>query len=233
MLKLRLSLLFLLFSFLFLTPEVCRSLDQSDLERWLNRIDSRYDSQELMAVVREFPEKLEPVLLSHSNSIQTKSSALGFWCVLAAEGKISIERFFDVAVSSLALLSGHLPISERDGEQRYYVYVLSSFGSKPRRVTPIYKGVQSSMSFFLICVKAMAKQKMIKSGDALQKILSEGSAIQALFELGTEKEKWEGVKRLGALIGYSEREPAIFSSASFSLFREFARNITLQLKPAK
>jgi hypothetical protein len=226
--------------FLFLIPLVLFSafnpvlsapFSKEELRGFLEGMDSYQSSRTVEELIKKAPEVLEEVLLwQDPTNHYGRWNGLSLWCVLAGNGIIDMSKFFEVTVSLLSNVQTHSLKTLVEDERRHLKTIITVFGGKPVFSVPVYKGPQSSVGFFMICLRYLAKHNMIKKRSTLDKMVNQLSTIKDLLAEADSKKDVIAITQLKSFLQALNQHRGDFTEDSFEVVTVFAKNIIAQIE---
>lgn len=203
----------------------------NDLRSELEGMDSPTCFERIYLQVRENPKLLEEVvLLKDPKNFYGRSNGTIMLAKLAIEKKISMENYFNVIVTLLSEVNTSTLPEFFKQERSDRIGNITGFGCKPYKEVPIYKGVHSSIGFFIIYLKTLPKYNMIKNRDMLDEMLGQLSEIKNDLEKNGEKNNKIALQKLQVFLQSIEHRKDDFTTDSFEVVTVFTKNIISQLE---
>jgi hypothetical protein len=214
------------------TPLIeAKKLSKEELRDLLQGMDSPTCFDRVFSYIYNDPETVEEVILwPDPKNIYGRCNGSGFLGRLAYEGRIPVSRYYDIVVQILSRIDEMTTPETLNEERQLFIARCYAFSTKPTSAISIYKGVHSSVGFFISCLKALAKHNMIKRAESLQDMVFELAEVEKNLERDGESYYATGREKLGALLALVESRKNDFTVDSYKVVTQFTRSILAQLK---
>ncbi|MBF0499840.1 MAG: hypothetical protein HQM09_06895 [Candidatus Riflebacteria bacterium] len=119
-----------------------------------NGVDTPATAQYAMEVARQAPRALmELILMDDPTNYYGRSNGIGILAIMAEEGIISIDDFFEVGIQLLAKIKNLAYPRFYSDEHKQIIYVTAMFGANPLRDAKTYKGPKSTLEHLVSCTR--------------------------------------------------------------------------------